>query len=102
MTYEGELVGILGRLVESRATNTVLNFALPVDAQLVPLTVREGVPPVVYASRVMRSMPDHDSRVFPIERALSETLRCGTCNNLTDRDPCVLCADPERQTDRTR
>jgi S1-C subfamily serine protease len=31
LTLEGELVGILGRLVESRATNTLVNFAVPAD-----------------------------------------------------------------------
>ena len=41
LTFEGELVGILGRLVESRSTNTVLNFALPADA-LAPF-VRAGL-----------------------------------------------------------
>ena len=30
-TLEGEFVGILGRLIESRATNTILNVAIPAD-----------------------------------------------------------------------
>lgn len=37
----GELVGILGRLVESRATNTILNYAVP--AHLLHDFVREAV-----------------------------------------------------------
>ncbi|MEZ6185075.1 MAG: S1C family serine protease [Planctomycetota bacterium] len=31
LTREGELVGICGRIVESRATNTLLNFAVPTE-----------------------------------------------------------------------
>lgn len=34
-----------------------------------------------------------------IERALREARRCGTCANVTERDPCALCADPERADD---
>lgn len=41
LTMEGELVGILGRLVESRATNTILNYAVP--ASLLHEFVREAV-----------------------------------------------------------
>lgn len=41
LTREGELVGILGRLVESRATNTILNYAVP--AHLLRDFVREAV-----------------------------------------------------------
>lgn len=41
VTAEGELVGILGRLVESRATNTILNYAVP--AHVVRDFVREGL-----------------------------------------------------------
>lgn len=32
LTLEGDLVGILGRLVESRSTNTIINFAVPADS----------------------------------------------------------------------
>jgi serine protease Do len=38
---QGELVGILGRLVESRATNTILNYAVP--THLLREFVREAV-----------------------------------------------------------
>lgn len=31
LTLSGELVGILGRLVESRSTNTLVNFSVPAD-----------------------------------------------------------------------
>ena len=31
-----------------------------------------------------------------IETAVRETRRCGECGNVADRDPCALCADPER------
>lgn len=41
LTREGELVGICGRIVESRATNTLLNFAVP--AELLRDFVREAV-----------------------------------------------------------
>lgn len=31
-----------------------------------------------------------------IERAARETRRCSTCANITEHDPCRVCADPER------
>lgn len=31
-----------------------------------------------------------------IERALRETRRCGTCGNVSEKDPCPICADPSR------
>lgn len=34
-----------------------------------------------------------------IEHAARETVRCGRCCNVADRDPCALCADPERTGD---
>ena len=34
-----------------------------------------------------------------IERAARETVRCQRCCNVADRDPCALCADPERDDD---
>lgn len=64
LTLEGELVGILGRLVESRSTNTVLNFALPADA-LTPFVqaslAQAQARPAAKAApleRVTRSGPD--------------------------------------------
>ncbi len=35
-----------------------------------------------------------------IERAARETVRCRSCSNVADRDPCALCADPEREDAR--
>lgn len=31
-------------------------------------------------------------------RALSQTLLCATCGNLSARSPCAICSDPERDT----
>jgi len=31
-----------------------------------------------------------------IDRAVRETVRCGSCANVAERDPCRLCSDPER------
>ncbi len=31
-----------------------------------------------------------------IERAARDTRRCGTCFNVTEEDPCLICSDPER------
>jgi recombination protein RecR len=32
--------------------------------------------------------------------ASSNTRRCGECHNVTDQDPCAICADPERDASR--
>lgn len=34
-----------------------------------------------------------------IERARAQTRRCGTCCNVTEHDPCEVCADPKRSRD---
>lgn len=31
-----------------------------------------------------------------LERALRDTRRCSSCGNVTESDPCALCADPKR------
>lgn len=64
VTLEGELVGILGRLIESRTTNTILNFAVPADS--VRAFVKAGlaadapqkVPPTSGKRRVRRRPVD--------------------------------------------
>jgi len=33
-----------------------------------------------------------------IEHAFKHTLRCSLCRNVTEQDPCRICADPERDT----
>ena len=35
-----------------------------------------------------------------IEHAAKETVRCGQCSNVADRDPCRICADEERDGSR--
>ena len=44
--------------------------------------------------------PDSRRLADAIGRAVAETVRCGVCSNLADRDPCAICADPERERDR--
>ena len=44
--------------------------------------------------------PDARHLAPALERALSETVRCGTCFNLSANDPCVMCSDPERESRR--
>ena len=41
---------------------------------------------------------DPRARELPraIEKALTSTRRCSACCNVVDRDPCAICADPER------
>jgi serine protease Do len=51
---QGNLVGVLGRIVESRATNTIVNYAVPADA------IREFVRDGIAASRP-RPEPPHVS-----------------------------------------
>lgn len=35
-----------------------------------------------------------------IERAVSDTMRCSICGNIAESDPCSICSDPERDTER--
>jgi recombination protein RecR len=35
-----------------------------------------------------------------IDGALAGTLRCSSCSNVAEQDPCAICADPERDTSR--
>ena len=53
LDLDGKLIGILGRIVESRATNTIINYAVPADA------IRDFVRDGISASRP-RPEPPHD------------------------------------------
>jgi recombination protein RecR len=50
---------------------------------------------------LIRGGPEESLRLArSIERAVKDVRPCGTCFHLSDRDPCAICTDPER--DRTR
>ena len=48
----------------------------------------------------LRLLQQPETRLLPLAAALSDAARavrqCGRCGNLDSRDPCAICADPER------
>jgi recombination protein RecR len=51
------------------------------------------------AFHVLRD-PEARALAPAIDRAARETRRCSVCANITERDPCGICADPERDPRR--
>ncbi len=50
-----------------------------------------------YAFHILRSSADDAAALADAVRALKRELRlCSVCNNVTDVDPCVFCANPAR------
>lgn len=50
-----------------------------------------------YAFHILRSSADDAAALADAVRALKRELRlCSVCNNVTDVDPCVFCANPTR------
>lgn len=50
-----------------------------------------------YAFHILRSSADDAAKLADAVRALKRELRlCSVCNNVTDVDPCVFCANPTR------
>lgn len=49
------------------------------------------------AFHVMRATPEQAEELSAAVRAVKSELRfCSVCNNITDRDPCHYCANPQR------
>jgi S1-C subfamily serine protease len=75
LTRDGELVGIVGRIVESRATNTIINYAVPAAecAALVQEGVEAGKPrperPRVTARGPVGPRPVHGLRLQRVHLA---------------------------------
>jgi len=44
-----------------------------------------------------RPVPEVESLAAAILDVKAKIFRCGTCNNLTDVDPCAICSDPRRE-----
>ena len=59
-----------------------------------------GLGPRSARRTALRLLQEAESRMLPLARALIEAARavqpCSVCGNLDSRDPCAICADPER------
>ena len=59
-----------------------------------------GLGPRSARRAALRMLLAPEARMLPLAVALAEAARavrpCGTCGNLDSRDPCSICADPER------
>ncbi|MCB9914404.1 MAG: recombination protein RecR [Planctomycetes bacterium] len=70
----------------------------PLEALIVAFEAFPGVGRVTaerLAFHVLRE-PSARGLAPAIERAARDTKRCSTCGNVTERDPCPICADPAR------
>lgn len=60
-----------------------------------------GLGPRSARRAALRLLQDAETRMLPLAQALVEAARavrpCGICGNLDSRDPCAICADPQRE-----
>ena len=59
-----------------------------------------GLGPRSARRAALRLLQHPETRILPLAAALAEAARtvrpCGRCGNLDSRDPCTICADPQR------
>jgi len=59
-----------------------------------------GMGPRSARRAALKLLQQPEARMLPLAAALAEAARavqpCGTCGNLDSRDPCSICADPQR------
>ena len=71
-----------------------------VDRLISLLAKLPGLGPRSARRAALRMLLAPEARMLPLAVALAEAARsvrpCGTCGNLDSRDPCSICADPER------
>lgn len=70
----------------------------PLEALIEAFSRFPGVGRVTAERLAFHVLRDPEARGLApaIERAARDTRRCGVCSNVTERDPCVVCSDPER------
>ncbi len=60
-----------------------------------------GLGPRSARRAALRLLQDAETRMLPLAQALVEAARavqpCSICGNLDSRDPCAICADPQRE-----
>lgn len=74
----------------------------PLEALIVAFERFPGVGRVTAERLAFHVLRDPEARALApaIERAARDTRRCSVCANITERDPCRICADPERDPRR--
>ena len=70
----------------------------PLEALISAFERFPGVGRVTAERLAFHVLRDPESRALApaIDRAARETRRCSVCSNVTEKDPCNVCADPER------
>ena len=70
----------------------------PLEALIVAFERYPGIGRRSAERLAFHALRDRDARglATAIQRAVKDTKRCSQCANVADRDPCRICADPER------
>src|SRR3984957_10811762 len=73
----------------------------PEIEKLIALLARlPGMGPRSARRAALRMLQQPEARMLPLATALADAARavkaCSLCGNLDSRDPCTICADPER------
>lgn len=70
----------------------------PLEALIVAFERYPGIGRRSAERLAFHALRDRDARglAAALERAVRDTRRCSVCANVADRDPCRICADPER------
>lgn len=75
--------------------------ARPLDHLIQLLARLPGLGPRSARRATLHLLKHREAAMLPLAAALAaaarEVQRCSTCGNLDDRDPCWVCADPERE-----